>query len=205
MCLLCRGRQRYNTLLNKLNIKRDKIVGIQTALTIHTASATPDSRLPSQTQTRCRQTGQDRWHSDGADDTRPVRRRTHGYLPRRRPVVVKQDKIVGIQTALTIHTQCDAGLTVTFPDADPLSAFRRRWRRRTPTRTTGSTSRSCDTTLRCELCFSGGYRILRPWGCGDKSGISDFKGKTRQGVCRTQSPKSWWCSTNYTRVMSSER
>jgi len=58
MCLLCRGRQRYNTLLNKLNIKRDKIVGIQTALT------------------------------------------THG--------------------------QCDAGLTVTFPDADPLSAFRRR-------------------------------------------------------------------------------
>jgi len=94
MCLLCRGRQRYNTLLNKLNIKRDKIVGIQTALTIHTASATPDSRLPSQTQTRCRQTGQDRRHSDGADDTRPVRRRTHGYLPRRRPVV-------GIQTALT--------------------------------------------------------------------------------------------------------
>jgi len=61
MCLLCRVRQRYNTLLNKLNIKRDKIVGIQTALTIHTASVTPDSRLPSQTQTRCR-------HSDGADD-----------------------------------------------------------------------------------------------------------------------------------------
>ena len=24
------------------------------------------------------------------------------------------------------HGQCDAGLTVTFPDADPLSAFRRR-------------------------------------------------------------------------------
>jgi len=72
------------------------------------------------------QTRQDRWHSDGADDTHPVRRRTHGYLPRRRPVVVKQDKIVGIQTALTTHGQCDAGLTVTFPDADPLSAFRRR-------------------------------------------------------------------------------